>query len=272
MKSISKAWKSHDFKDILLFKASFKQFQYTKHWHDELAIGIILEGREGIDYCGNKLTTGKGEVIALNPSEVHTGFTCDDLGWSYRMFYFDMDFLEDTLDNINYAGQPFIEHPIISDEYIYNALIRLHQSFENTCFTISRETLLLETLQSLYSKYGSKNNKSVKYNFDSYKNAQIRQILHDDFENKISLDYLCQLTGMKKHQIIRSFKLEFNITPHQYMIITKINQVKKLLDQNEDITEASLKCGFYDLSHMSRNFKKVFGVSPGIYKNGNSYS
>jgi hypothetical protein len=37
----SKLWKSKEIDGIELLKASFQSFEFCKHWHDELAIGII---------------------------------------------------------------------------------------------------------------------------------------------------------------------------------------------------------------------------------------
>jgi AraC-like DNA-binding protein len=267
LKIESKSWKNDNFEGISLFKASFQNFKYTKHWHDELTIGIILDGIEGIDYRSDKLIVGKGDIIALNPSEVHTGFTCNYEGWSSRMFYFDMDFISTILQEINYSGKPFIENPIIFDEDLYISLKNLHFSFETNCFKISHDILLVSIIHRLFTEYGSKKLHSNSFTCDSYNNFKMREYLTNNYSRDISLLDLCNLTGMSKYNIIKSFKQEFNITPHQYMIITRINKAKFLIEKNMDITEASLKCGFYDLSHMSRNFKKVFGVSPGKYSN-----
>ena len=65
------------------------------------------------------------------------------------------------------------------------------------------------------------------------------------------------------------FKNAFNTTLHKYVIDTKLESVKFCLVHFPDmkLSEISENHGFYDEFHMSRLFKKSFGMSPGRYRN-----
>ena len=46
MTEYSKIWKNKEHQNIELLSASFKKFSFSKHWHDEFAIGVIETGLE----------------------------------------------------------------------------------------------------------------------------------------------------------------------------------------------------------------------------------
>ena len=58
------------------------------------------------------------------------------------------------------------------------------------------------------------------------------------------------------------FKKEFGLTPHAYIINQKLNRSKKLLSSHEfqNISQVSQECGFYDQSHLHRNFLNFFNA------------
>jgi AraC-like DNA-binding protein len=57
------------------------------------------------------------------------------------------------------------------------------------------------------------------------------------------------------------------ITIQQFIIINKIEKVKELLLYDElNLTEISHKLHYSSVSHLSKQFKKVTGLSPSFYK------
>ena len=55
------------------------------------------------------------------------------------------------------------------------------------------------------------------------------------------------------------------MTPHKYLIDSRVRAVRRYLRQGLGIAEAALMSGFYDQSHMSHAFKSVVRVTPGTY-------
>lgn len=90
--------------------------------------------------------------------------------------------------------------------------------------------------------------------------------MNQHFEEKITIDSLSKLTNMSKSNFNRIFKKEMGISPIEYLINIRLIKAKKFLRQkNINITEISVKCGFYSSSHFSSCFTKQLGISPSDY-------
>ena len=83
---------------------------------------------------------------------------------------------------------------------------------------------------------------------------------------------LADLAGMSERQFRTRFIQVFKQTPHNYQMSEKLRGAREML---LNYPEAGLKeiasCfGFYDAFHLSRSFKKAYGVSPTTYRKDNS--
>lgn len=83
------------------------------------------------------------------------------------------------------------------------------------------------------------------------------------FQEPITLDSLAAKTGISKYHLAREFKRYIGTPPNEYLIITRLNHSKVLL-KYEDISveEIAFTCGFHQVSHFIRLFKKHEGCTP----------
>jgi len=265
MSEYAKLWRNEQYKDIELLSASFKKFSFTKHWHDELSIGLIQKGVESLDFKGGRIDIPQGKIIAINPSEVHTGYSGSIEGWSYRMFYFDVQLVQEILSHHYSNSSVIIKQPIIDDPILFQNLLKLHISLEDQHFALTKESLLVLSITQLFMNHGDNKLSDILEYKDFKNNQMIKEYLIDNCSDNITLEELAALTQRDKYQLIRNFKNQFRITPHQFLILLKIKKAKLLLEQGCDITNTALECGFFDQSHLTRNFKSLYGTTPGLY-------
>lgn len=260
----SKIWRNEHFPSVELLSASYTKFQFTKHWHDELAIGVIEEGAEGLLYRGDNLVIPKKHIVAINSGEIHTGFAGTDSGWRYRMFYFDVKALAEYCDDYSWPLDPIVNLPIIDDGPLFDMLLGLHVSLEQSALSLTKDSLLTLALGTLFDKYGAAKCQS-SHHLNLVHCHLVKDYLEDNFDQNPSLEELASLADNTKFQLISHFKRLFGVPPHQYLLQLKVRRAKQLLMQGMSCVDVSLTCGFYDQSHFSRNFKKAFGVSPSNY-------
>lgn len=261
----SKVWQNGTLEGIELLKASFQQFEFSKHWHDDLAIGVIEKGAEGLYYRGNNIVIPENQIVTINPAEVHTGFAGCDTGWKYRMFYFKPEMIHRHFEQSDQDVLPFIKSPILNDPELFRLLMQLHIALEEPAFDITKESLLTICFEMLFGRHGDHAKLTSKAIRDRQKNAAMREYLLANWRNNVSIEELEEVSDLSKFQLIRSFNSQYGVTPHQFLLVLKINRAKRLLVKGDSCTDTALECGFFDQSHLTRNFKRAFGITPKRY-------
>jgi AraC-like DNA-binding protein len=79
----------------------------------------------------------------------------------------------------------------------------------------------------------------------------------------ISLDDAAEVAGLSSFHFLRLFAKVLGLTPHQYLVRTRLKRAAALLaEENRSITDIALDVGFNDLSNFVRTFGLAAGVSP----------
>lgn len=79
----------------------------------------------------------------------------------------------------------------------------------------------------------------------------------------IDLDIAARAAGLSPFHFLRLFAKVIGVTPHQYLIRSRLRRAARLLAESDDrITDVALECGFADLSNFVRSFHRAARVSP----------
>ena len=90
---------------------------FGRHTHDQYGIGVILHGAQK-SLSGRGVVEAKaGDVITVNPGEVHDGTPLGERGRAWRMLYFDPSALAGTIEDLTdgASGDAELAHPAICD-------------------------------------------------------------------------------------------------------------------------------------------------------------
>jgi AraC-like DNA-binding protein len=110
------------------------------------------------------------------------------------------------------------------------------------------------------------NKKSIL--IEKIKNA-ITEMVHytDELPKSNYSEYLSKKLNYDYTYLANIFSEVKGITIQQFIIIHKIERVKELLLYDElTLTEISYKLHYSGVSHLSKQFKKVTGLTPSFYK------
>ena len=94
----------------------------------------------------------------------------------------------------------------------------------------------------------------------------IKQLIEQNPEYSLTIDEMSNYAFVSKYHLIRSFKHEVGLTPHQFQIQNRVRKAQRLLNQPIPITEVALTAGFFDQSHLIKYFEKIVGLTPSCYK------
>jgi AraC-like DNA-binding protein len=79
----------------------------------------------------------------------------------------------------------------------------------------------------------------------------------------IDLADAARQAGLSPFHFLRLFTRVLDVTPHQYLIRSRLRRAASLLpDDTRSITDIAFDVGFNDLSHFVRTFHRAAGVSP----------
>ena len=93
--------------------------------------------------------------------------------------------------------------------------------------------------------------------------------LKPEFLNYTVAD-LCRELNYSNAQLTRVFRLQLNMTPHEYIIEWKFRYARSLLKTTDmNILDIAMKIGYSNLSQFNTLFKKKFSVTPGQYRKQN---
>ncbi|MES2587342.1 MAG: helix-turn-helix domain-containing protein [Bacteroidota bacterium] len=103
---------------------------------------------------------------------------------------------------------------------------------------------------------------------DKIKNTIIDMIHYSDNLPKVNYsEYISEKLSYDYTYLSNVFSEVKGITIQQFIIIHKIEKVKELLLYDElNLTDISYKLHYSSVSHLSKQFKKVTGLSPSFYK------
>jgi AraC-like DNA-binding protein len=83
----------------------------------------------------------------------------------------------------------------------------------------------------------------------------------------IDLDNAAEQAGVSPFHFLRTFSSVLGVTPHQYLVRSRLKHAARLLAGEEiPITDIAYDVGFGDLSNFVRTFHRAAGVSPRSFR------
>lgn len=239
---------------------------FPRHTHEQFGIGVISRGAQKSHSGRGMVEARSGDVITVNPGEVHDGAPIGDTGRSWKMLYFDPALIAEAIWGMSLGKADFCEFssPVISDTGIanwFNQLFSILTTDGHEEAPIRREELLLMLLARLMRERPGLDREQAVPSGISY----ARDLIDENPAAALTLSDLACASDMSRFQVLRGFTKATGLTPHAYLVQRRINAARRLIAQGVPLAEAAAASGFADQSHMTRIFVRKYGISPGSY-------
>jgi AraC family transcriptional regulator len=94
-----------------------------------------------------------------------------------------------------------------------------------------------------------------------------RDTINAHLDEELSLEQLAHECGLSVTHFAKAFARSTGISPHRWLMQRRVEVAKDLmLTTDSSLVEISLKCGFFDQSHLTRVFAKAAGETPGRWR------
>ena len=267
IKENANLWRVPQYGDMELLRATYIQHRFDLHYHEEYVVGVIERGQYEFYFEGDTQRIYTGEVVLINPSEIHSGYAIDVDGWSYRTFYPSVTMMRQIAQEM--TGDtwqlPIFQQPVIRDRQVSQAILQAHYAMEAQAPRLVTDELLRNALSLLIARHAG-NKPTMLPIYDA--REPIRQVcdyMHSHFADDIALEDLATVAGYSPFYLSRMFRRTTGLPPHKYLNQIRVHRARDLLHAGLTIADVAVDVGFADQSHLTRWFKRVMGVTPGHY-------
>jgi AraC-like DNA-binding protein len=157
-----------------------------------------------------------------------------------------------TGDTLNEVSRLMLELPY---ENSFTRMIYFYQIMN--AIGKSTSNVLLASEEYLERRFRSTNARITK----------IHEYLMSHYQDEINLEQIADLVHMAPGSLCRFFKSQIGITIFDYLNKIKVDYACSLL-LNKDLSIANIAydCGFNNISHFNKQFKKLIGNTPTQYR------
>jgi len=180
-------------------------------------------------------------------------------------FYVQDAEIQSLLRQVGATSEILFRSRFYDDPECFDLLVKLFSILFNSSSIIEQEVTFLEVFALLARRHGGVKEESPVGRDLTRVNSTIK-LFRDRLGENISLNEVAQQFSCTSYHLIRSFKKECGLSPHAYLLRLRLERARELIRQGSPLVDAALQTGFADQSHLSRNFKSNYGITPGCFR------
>ena len=241
-------------------EARFAGNAYDLHRHDTYAIGVTLHGVQTFWYRGERRHSMPGNIIVIHPDEMHDGAAGTDEGLRYRMLYLEPALALQSLGT-HQGALPFVNEPVMADPVLHGALAaalgNLDEELDELLVddVVSQLTLGLARHARQHARpLGAPAIRQTQLARDYLEAHALRLVRSDELE---------AVSGLDRYALSRHFRALYATSPHRFLLMRRLLRAREMINTGEPLAGIAVETGFTDQSHLNRQFKKAFGMTPG---------
>lgn len=253
--------------DSFLYPTYLGRFTYLPGYYlhrlrfDSFLLMFIMEGTLTLEYNSQKQIAKKNSFVMLDCYREHTYYS--DTGCEALWIHFDgfcaqkyYQMITDKLGDVFSLSSPA---PILNR---MNHVYQTYAEMKNVS-----EPLISKCLYDILIELIVYTPRQVKtqQKLSAVENCKI--YIQNNLDKDLRVEDLAKRAYMSTYYFIRVFKNETGMSPHEYVVHSRIHLAKiLLLESNIPISEVCYRSGFSSDSVFCAAFKKNVGMSPTAYR------
>lgn len=278
----------------------------SPHFHDEYLICAQIRGEEECQVSGKPQRFSAGDIVLINPQQVHTGNQSGNEDLEYLSLYVDRCVVERIARDVGAptkspeftvvktGGHADLQGRLLRLLKLARAHDRSHPNPKSTAapadlpgddagtvdgaspgatgtdaLTTALDDavlLALEEFSNLRQPMLRSTNR-VSHRKIARSVEYIRNLEVSEGPPSVTLDQLAEVAGLSKYHFLRQFSQVVGMTPGAYLRTLRLcHAARKLRTTDMPILEIALSVGFADHPSFSRAFARHMGMTPSEYQ------
>lgn len=240
-------------------EARFHGNGFSPHRHDTYALGLTLHGVQTFRYRGIARFSQPGQVIVLHPDELHDGAAGTEDGLVYRMIYVPPALIGAV--EAHRSALPFAPDPVVSDDALAGTLSELLSDLDHAPAALMMDDVMVRIAAGL-----ARQARAPRRAVGAPARAAVLAacaLLREQCTETVSSEALEAATGLDRYDLARQFRRLTGTSPHRYQIMRRLDLARRALRGGRPLALAAAEAGFADQAHLTRHFRKAFGMTPG---------
>lgn len=263
----------------------FDTGEFPWHWHPEIELTLVLEGRISYQVNDSLYELKEGEGLFCNTNVLHSGHGAGTPDCSYLSVTFHPRLLygyrssvmqekymnhilkSPALASIHFTGEKKWQRKALRQIKKIQSLDREHPD----AWELQVEIALLKIWQKVYEHAKITDTGYEENGRDTERIRTIMEYIQKHYGEKITLEDLAEQIHLCKSESCRLFKRYMNMSMFDYLLDYRVDKSLELLRQSSlDVTQIAGQVGFANPGYYSRIFKRKIGCTPLEYRKSRS--
>ena len=249
-----------------------EHFDTFPHIHGEIEMLYIRSGNAEITVSDRRYEVSAGELVIVNPMDVHSIKADRSSPYHQRCICFDPSLIMDKRlrENLVSGDNRITEFLSASCEKICEVASLFDSLFDSV--DSNSEELFLESVAYVSLIFAHLKKSGLILSKDGSKKRslfvkKVQEYLSEHFNEQITSHDVSRDLFYNQSYFCRLFRENYGISFLEYLMLYRISNAKLMLSsENVRISDVAERVGFLDASYFSRCFKKIVGKSPVEYQ------
>jgi len=276
----SRYWRSGN-QPIEAMHAHFSGHVYHRHSHESYSFGVTEDGAQAFGCRNAQHVSAAGMIMMFNPDDPHDGHAVTENGFTYRMIHVGPDLLAAVMSDVagHPAGLPLFPVPVADDRLLAARLRRLHGAVSGQAGPLEVYERIAGVVCALDRHAAARAPRRVRFDGPgaaagswptgtgrSGPAGRVRELLHARYADQVTADDLAAAAGCSRFAAYRAFRSAFGLSPTDYQRQLRLRAARSLLAAGTPAADAAAAAGFADQAHLTRWFRRCYGITPGEYR------
>lgn len=235
---------------------------FEPHRHDTYALGVTTAGVQRFRYRGADRICLPGQLHILHPDETHDGTAGTSDGFSYRILYLAPELIREAFGD---RPLPFVANPVHALTPVTTPVAALLDDIDEPVSDLAQAEIIAAVADTLRFLSGRPGGPPPVIDIKAV--GLVREYLRAHASEQTPASTLERIAGTDRFTIARHFRRAFGTSPDRYRTLRRLALARTAIESGLPLAQVAAEAGFADQSHMTRQFKRTYGLTPAHWAN-----